>query len=157
MIGNESSKMRKYLVRAGQVALVLLLAIQLIPYGRDHDNPPVIAEPQWDSPQTRATFYKACADCHSNETVWPWYSNVAPVSWLVTHDVEDARSEFNVSEFGREHDHSDEAAEEFEEGEMPLWFYLPLHPEARLSEDEKQAFMKGLVATFGEREREDGD
>lgn len=67
--------------------LVLLLAIQLVPYGRDHTNPPVVAEPAWDSPATRALFVRACADCHSNQTVWPWYSHVAPVAWLVAHDV----------------------------------------------------------------------
>ena len=157
MTENGISRNREYLIRAGQATLLLLLLIQFFPYGRNHENPPVIAEPTWDSPETRATFFETCGDCHSNETVWPWYSHIAPVSWLVAHDVEDARSEFNVSEFGREHDHSDEAAEELEEGKMPLWFYLPLHPEARLTDEEKEAFIKGLVATFGEREKEDGD
>ena len=60
----------------------LFLAIQFVPYGRDHSNPPVIGEPTWNSPETRALAVRACFDCHSNETVWPWYSNIAPVSWL---------------------------------------------------------------------------
>ena len=65
----------------------VLLIIQFVPYGRDHTNPPVIAEPAWDSPQTRALFFRACADCHSNETKWPWYSTIAPASWLITRDT----------------------------------------------------------------------
>ena len=58
-----------------------------VPYGRDHVNPPVGAEPSWDSPETRALARQACFDCHSNETEWPAYSTVAPVSWLIQHDV----------------------------------------------------------------------
>ena len=65
------------------VIVVVVVGIQLIPYGRNHTNPPVVTEPQWDSPRTRELFTRACADCHSNETVWPWYSNLAPMSWLV--------------------------------------------------------------------------
>ena len=77
--------------------LLAFVAIQLVPYGRDHDNPAVIAEPNWDSPQTRDLFMTACGDCHSYETEWPWYSNIAPVSWLVQHDVEEGREKLNFS------------------------------------------------------------
>ena len=65
------------------VAVGGFLLIQLVPFGRDHTNPPVVQEPKWDSPATRELAKRACFDCHSNETVWPWYSNIAPVSWLV--------------------------------------------------------------------------
>lgn len=68
----------------GFIAIVIL--IQAVPYGRDHLNPPVRAEPQWDSPRTRELSARACFDCHSNETVWPWYSNIAPISWLIESD-----------------------------------------------------------------------
>lgn len=129
--------------------LVLFLAIQFVPYGRNHSNPPVVAEPAWDSPQTRALFVRACADCHSNQTVWPWYSNIAPVSWLVTRDVVKGREKFNVSLWGQQRNEGDEAAETVREGEMPLWFYLPLHPEAKLSPAEQQQLIAGLTATFG--------
>ena len=88
------------------------LVIQLIPYGRDHENPDVIREPAWDKPQTRELFERACKDCHSNQTEWPWYSSVAPISWLVQSDVEEGRSHFNVSEWGRNENHGDEAAGE---------------------------------------------
>jgi mono/diheme cytochrome c family protein len=155
MTDQDTSKTGRYLIRAGQATLVLFLVVQLYPYGRDHHNPPVTAEPPWDSQETRATFLRVCGDCHSNETDWPWYSHVAPVSWLVAHDVEDARSELNVSEWGREHHHGDEAAEELEEGEMPLWFYTPLHPETSLTDEEKEVFLRGLIATFGEAEHEE--
>lgn len=130
--------------------LVLLLAIQLVPYGRDHTNPPVVAEPAWDSPETRALFVRACADCHSNQTVWPWYSNIAPVSWLVAHDVKEGRTKFNVSMWGQQRNEGDEAAKTVREGEMPMKIYLPTHPEARLTPAEREQLIAGLAATFGE-------
>lgn len=131
----------------------LFVVIQLLPVGAPRDNPPVVAEPAWDSPRTRELFFRACADCHSNETRWPWYSRVAPVSWLVAHDVQEARRHLNVSEWHLPQLDADEAAEEVREGEMPLPLYLPLHPEARLDEAAKAELIAGLVATFGEREK----
>ena len=80
--------------------VVLMAFIQLIPFGRAHANPPVLQEPNWDSPQTRDLASRACFDCHSNETTWPWYSNVAPVSWLVQRDVDEGREKLNFSEWG---------------------------------------------------------
>jgi len=133
------------------------VAIQLVPYGREHSNPRVRAEPSWDRPGTRELFFRACKDCHSNETKWPFYSHVAPASWLVQHDVEEGRSHFNVSEWGRERNHGDEAAEQVREGNMPPWFYLPAHPEARLSDAEREALVAGLVATFGDEAAGDHD
>ncbi len=78
----------------------LFLLIQAVPYGRNHANSPNRTEPTWDSPTTRQLAVRACYDCHSNETIWPWYSNVAPVSWLVQRDVEEGRDEVNFSEWG---------------------------------------------------------
>jgi len=135
------------------VLVLLLFLIQLMPVGAARDNPPVVAEPAWDSPATRALFFRACADCHSNETKWPWYSRVAPVSWLVAHDVAEGRQHLNVSEWNRAQRHARKAADEVREGEMPLPIYLPMHREARLTAEEKQRLVAGLVATFGERER----
>jgi hypothetical protein len=131
------------------ILVVIFGLIQLVPYGRDHTNPPVLQEPAWDSAQTRALAVRACYDCHSNETVWPWYSNIAPVSWLVQRDVEEGRRRLNFSEWGTRRQEADEAAEVVQEGEMPPSFYLPLHPLARLSSQEKSALVQGLVATFG--------
>lgn len=144
------------LAKLGGGALGLFLAIQLVPYGRNHTNPPVTGSPEWDRPETKALFDRACADCHSNETKWPWYSNVAPVSWLVWHDTEDGRKHFNVSAWGQQgHNEGDEAAEMVEKGEMPMAIYPPLHPEAKLSAAEKADLIKGLKATFPKKERED--
>lgn len=140
-------------VLAGTAAVLVL--IQLVPFGRDHKNPPVTGTPQWDSPKTEELFNRACKDCHSNQTAWPWYSNVAPVSWVTGLDVKIGRAKFNVSEWGREgKNKGDEAAEETREGKMPPWFYLPAHPEAKLTPSEKEELVKGLVATFGEEKKE---
>jgi mono/diheme cytochrome c family protein len=123
--------------------------IQLVPYGRDHHNPPVAAEPAWDRPETRALAARACFDCHSNETHWPWYSNVAPASWLVQDHVDEGRQVLNFSEWNRPQDEAHEAAEEVQEGEMPPSSYLWLHPEARLSDAERQQLVAGLRQTLG--------
>ena len=129
----------------GLVALFVL--IQLVPYGRNHTNPPVIQEPQWDSPQTRELAQRACFDCHSNETVWPWYSNIAPISWLVQHDTDEGRSRLNFSEWGRQRGELDEVGEIVMEGEMPPSQYFPTHPDARLSAAEREPLARGLFAT----------
>ena len=146
--------MKKFLT----ITLLLLVAIQFIPYGKNHTNPPVIAEPKWDSPQTRTLFMRACGDCHSHETKWPWYSNIAPVSWLVYHDVVEGREHFNISAWGHQKkNEGDEAAEELEEGEMPLKPYLLAHPEARLNKQEKALLIEGLKKTFGEKKEKEDD
>ena len=128
------------------------LLIQLVPYGRNHSNPPVLSEPNWDSPQTRELAQRACFDCHSNETVWPWYSHVAPISWLVQHDTDEGRQHLNFSTWneggkGRE---PHEAVETVSNGQMPMPAYLITHSEARLTETEKQALIAGLRATINQ-------
>jgi hypothetical protein len=139
-----------------------LLVIQAVPYGRDHDNPTVTAEPTWDSVQTRDLAIRACFDCHSNETVWPWYSNVAPMSWLVQRDVDEGREALNYSDWNRPQE-GEESAETVQEGSMPPPSYLLTHPDARLTDAELAALADGLVATFGgesdgeEGEEEEGD
>jgi hypothetical protein len=90
-------RLRRILLIGGGVIAVLFIAIQLIPVNRT--NPPVTAQLNWDSPQTQALFEQACQDCHSNETTWPWYSYVAPASWLVYYDVQRGRSELNLSTY----------------------------------------------------------
>lgn len=127
------------------VGLVGLIAIQLVPVERT--NPPVISEPNWDSPETRALAQRACFDCHSNETAWPWYSQVAPVSWLVADHVIEGRDKFNMSEWPS--GEGDEAAETVAEGEMPLFGYVLMHPEAKLTPAETEQLIAGLKATFG--------
>jgi hypothetical protein len=137
--------------------VVVVLLIQLIPYGHDHPNPPVNTEPNWDRPETRALAQRACYDCHSNETRWPWYSNIAPASWLVYHDVEEGRMHINFSDWNRaEEQHADEFKEVFEEKSMPPVQYLLLHPEARLSSQEQQELFDGLMKIAAQYEEEHG-
>ncbi len=131
--------------------IVLFVVIQFIPYGKEHNNPNIVAEPQWDNVKTKKLFFKACGDCHSNETKWPWYSKVAPVSWFVYNHVVEGREHFNVSNWGyQKKNKGEDAAEELEEGNMPLKPYLLLHAEANLSEADKQELIEGLKKTFGE-------
>jgi len=136
--------LKKILIWVAVAFVGLALLMQLIPYGRDHNNPPVLSEPTWDSPATHELAKRACFDCHSNETTWPWYSNIAPVSWLVYHDVIEARDRMNFSEWGRPHPGIDQVIEEIEEGGMPLPQYLLMHPNARLSAQEREALIEGL-------------
>jgi mono/diheme cytochrome c family protein len=138
----------RWTLRIGLAAVALVALAQLVPYGRSHTNPPVKAEPQWSSPQTRALAVKACFDCHSNETTWPWYSNVAPVSWLVQSDVSGGRSALNFSDWNRAHEGAGDVIEAVSGGSMPPWYYTIEHPEAKLSATEKQALMAGLAATL---------
>jgi cytochrome c551/c552 len=127
------------------VLVALFLVIQVLPIGRNHTNPAVVSEPAWDTPATRALVQRACFDCHSNETVWPWYSNIAPVSWLVSGDVTEGRSRMNFSDWGRGRQPSvSEMVGEIEEGGMPPFQYLLMHPDAKLSAAEKQALIAGL-------------
>ncbi len=132
------------------IGLVLFGLAQLVPVTRT--NPPVVTQVTWDSPETEALFKRACADCHSNETVWPWYSYVAPVSWLVAHDVDEGRASLNISELDPSSPKYREMVEEVKEvvleGEMPKPIYFPTHPEARLTPEETQALAAGLQATL---------
>jgi hypothetical protein len=140
--------MRKLLISCAILA-VAFFAIQLIPYGREHTNPPPTGEPAWDSAATRETAARACFDCHSNETAWPWYSNVAPFSWRLQNHVDEGRAKLNFSEWGTGEQESDHIVGVVSEGEMPPWDYLLLHPEARLSDTETSTFIDGLTRTFG--------
>ena len=153
--------MKRMLVHGGLIALgalaALFLLIQAIPYGRDHTNPPVLLEPTWDSPQTRALAVRVCFDCRSNESVWPWYSNITPLSWLIQRDVDEGRAELNFSEWDQPQDEGGEAAESLREGEMPPWFYTIFRPNRRLSDLEQTALIRGLEATLGTEEGEEHD
>lgn len=128
--------------------IALFLLIQLVPYGRNHNDPPVAREPNWDSPQTRALAQRACFDCHSNQTVWLWYSNIAPFSWLVQHDVDEGRRTLNFSEWqGLDGEQLDRVSRVIERGSMPPIQYTVIHPGAILNNSEKQELIQGLTKT----------
>ena len=129
------------------IAVLVGISIQFIPYGRNHQNPPVVQEPNWANAETRALAKRACFDCHSNETTWPWYSNIAPVSWLVYRDVEEGRANMNFSEWSGDME-PDEIAEIVSMGRMPLPQYLLLHPDAKFSAEEMAVFIDGMKKTL---------
>jgi hypothetical protein len=139
---------RRGLLRGAAGIAAALLAIQLVPYGRDHANPPVSAEPPWDSPATRALARDACFDCHSHQTQWPAYASVAPASWLVQYDVKEGREALNFSEWNRPQKEAAEAAEKVLEGEMPPPAYRLMHAHARLNADDRERLASGLRATL---------
>lgn len=143
--------MNRKIVIAAVALAALLIAIQLIPVHRT--NPPVVADFDGPSP-VRVVIKASCYDCHSHETSWPWYSRVAPMSWLVAHDVEEARGHLNFSQWGtldakRREKLTEEIWEEVEEGEMPLKVYLLAHPDARLSEAAKATLRDWSLAAHG--------
>ena len=125
------------------------VAIQLVPYGRAHTNPPVIGEPTWDAPQTRTLAKLACFDCHSNETAWPAYASIAPASWLVQRDVSEGRAVLNFSEWTRPQEEAKDAPEEVLESEMPPSAYTLVHAHARLNAADRARLAQGLAKTLG--------
>jgi hypothetical protein len=144
-------RLRTWLVRIGLGLLALFVVLQLVPYGWTHSNPTVTADAPWPTPESEALARAACYDCHSNETDWPVYSYVAPVSWLVRRDVDNGRDELNFSTWDRDDGEADDAAETLEEGSMPPRQYTAIHRDADLSAAEKQELIVAL------REMDDGD
>jgi cytochrome c551/c552 len=138
--------MKKIIKIAAIAVVVLLIVIQFIPIS--HADPAVTREIKWDSAQTKELAQRACFDCHSNDTVWPWYSYVAPLSWRIASHVNDGRRHLNFSEWDRPNARSEEIIEQISSGRMPTWDYLLLHPEARLTQAEQQTLIDGLKQTL---------
>lgn len=150
-----SGRNSKLAIAGAAIAAVAL--IQVVPYGRTHTNPPVTGAPAWDSPRTEELARRACFDCHSNETQWPWWSRVAPVSWRIQTHVLQGRRKLNFSEADRPQEEAGEAAESVRKGAMPPGDYAFMHPRARLDAIERQELIRGLAATFGEKEHGAGE
>lgn len=132
------------------VGIGLFALIQLVPYGRDHANPPVTRAAAFGPGAGLDIARGACFDCHSNESTWPWYSNVAPMSWLIQRDVGEGRSKLNFSEWDRPQEGSEDLLEVVEEGEMPPANYTLLHPDARLTEEERATLIAALRVVLEE-------
>ncbi|MCI5081733.1 MAG: heme-binding domain-containing protein [Saprospiraceae bacterium] len=140
------------------VAAVLVI-IQF--FGIDKTNPPVEASQDFLSianpPAEIASLIKSsCYDCHSHQTKYPWYTNVAPVSWMIGHHIEEGREHLNFSKWGtypaKKRAHKiEECYEEVEEGEMPMKGYVILHSEAKMSKEQKEQ----LIAWFKQREQQE--
>ena len=131
--------MKRKVAWASGALVMLLIAIQLVPV--DRHNPAVESEVP-ASPEVRAILRRACYDCHSNETVWPWYSGIAPVSWLISQDVHEGREKLNLSTWNRLGEAErgklmQKAWKAVSEGEMPPWYYVSIHSHAHLSPQDK--------------------
>ena len=129
-------------------AIVLFLLIQLIPFGHNRTNPPVVSEPNWSSPQARTLVKEHCFQCHSNETNWTWYSNIAPGSWLIAYDVTKGRHEFNFSDWKNHPGKLEKMVETIQEGEMPPIQYWIVHPSSRMDEQQKQELIDALRSSI---------
>jgi len=159
-MANKNKKSKSGLVIIA-VILAIVIIMQLIPVKRD--NPAVIADFNED-PALKAIFQRACYDCHSSQTEWPWYSRIAPVSWQVAHDVHEAREHLNFSEWGQMDQRQKERTraeirKETESGEMPLGMYLIIHSNAKLSAEDKALIAKwaGSSTESNSDENEDND
>jgi hypothetical protein len=147
---NKLTDARFLLVLSASI-LVMLIAIQAVPYGRAHSNPPITGEPQWSSPRTRELMVRACFGCHSNEVEYPSYASVAPISWVVEAHIVEGREKVNYSEFDQRQGDADETIETIEEGSMPPAYYTRFgrHPEANLTSAELEELIEGLRLTPG--------
>ena len=142
---------RKWIGRILAVGIVGLLLIQLIPFGHYHLNPPTLSEPKWSNPQARALAKEHCFQCHSNETHWTWYSNIAPASWLISFDVVEGRQRFNFSDWKARPGELDEMIPAIQEGEMPPVQYWIFHPSARMNTQQKQELISALESSIGKK------
>ncbi len=140
--------MRRFLRWGFLVVIGAFLLIQLVPYGRDHSNPPVTKAARWPDARSAALFRDSCADCHSNRTDWRWYTNIAPVSWLVQKDVDEGRSTLNFSEWNKPQPGESEIADQIASGEMPPSTYTIVHPGASLTASEKRELVVALHRLF---------
>src|SRR4051812_31865304 len=125
---------RRYLAIGALVLLGLLLVIQVVPYGRDHTNPAATQQVVLATAAQREIFRNSCRDCHSYQTDWLWYTNVAPVSWVVQSDVDGGREHLNLSAWDKPQAEFDDVVESIQEGEMPplKYWISPYHWNAKL-------------------------
>lgn len=152
--------MKKWLKYTGYVLLAALVIIQFF----RGEKPPVTTENPGDihteleiSAPVSNLLKAACYDCHSNETRYPWYANVAPISWLVIHDTEEGRAELNFSEWSTFSDRRkkrklEEIVEEVKSGNMPMPIYTITHADAKLSEAQVEELLAWAQARFDEME-----
>jgi hypothetical protein len=139
-----------------RILFILLIAAFVVMqfFGIDRNNPEFDQETDFltiENPpaEMEKIITSSCYDCHSNQTVWPWYSYIAPASWLIEDHVIEGRDNLNFSDWGTYEleDRAyiiEEMIEEIEEGEMPFPGYDKMHPDAKLTEEQKQALFTWL-------------
>ncbi|MGH9210403.1 MAG: heme-binding domain-containing protein [Acidimicrobiales bacterium] len=138
-------------LRVAAIGAVVLVAMQFVPYGWHHPNPPVVQDASWPDDASASIARDSCYDCHSNETNWPIYSYIAPMSWLTRRDVEDGRDELNFSRWDEDAGEADDAIDSILEDSMPPGRYTLVHRGASLSDDE----VDRLVAALETMDRDD--
>jgi hypothetical protein len=154
--------MKKILKWAAGALALLFIGIQFVPVNRTNPSSDASRSVWTNSqmtPEVAGLLRTSCRDCHSNETRWPWYSRVAPVSWFVTDHVNEGREHLNFSEWlpaagqgenATPQERLHEICEEVSKGAMPLKSYTLVHTSARLSSD---AVRRICEWTEGERRR----
>src|SRR3954451_19246483 len=131
------------------IIVAILIAIQFIRPAKNQSNDALTSDISNVYPvqqDVSTILKKACNDCHSNNTVYPWYSQVQPVSWWLNNHIEEGKDELNFNEFaayriGRQYKKLEEVIDQVKEGEMPIWSYKLIHTNANLTDEEKQTLM----------------
>lgn len=137
--------LRRWSRRATVAAVVGLVAAQAIPYGRATEPQVAPSPAMWADPEAEAVARAACYACHSGSLERPWYAVVAPASWIVQRDVDRGRDELDFSRWGDDEDEAEDAAEAVADGSMPPRSYQLLHPEARLTDEQRARLVAGLL------------
>lgn len=151
------SNVRRAVLWTAVIGMGVAVAVQFVPYGWRHPNPPVTMDAPWPDAASERIARESCYSCHSNETDWPPYSYVAPFSWLVRSDVDSGRDELNFSTWDRDDGEADDAIESIVAGSMPPDRYTMIHRGARLSDEEAQRLVDALAALDAQRDNGGGD
>jgi hypothetical protein len=144
------TRLRTHALHVVLVLAAVFLVLQLIPYGWTHSNPPVTSAAPWPDAESEAVARQSCYSCHSNETDWPAYSYVAPMSWLVRRDVDSGRRAMNFSEWDPADNEAEDAIDEIEDGDMPPSQYALIHRNATLTDEEQAILSRALNQMAGE-------
>jgi|SRR5689334_14531043 len=131
------------------IIIIILIAIQFIRPAKNQSNDVLTSDIShvYTVPQNVSVILKkACNDCHTNNTVYPWYAQIQPVGWWLNHHIEEGKDELNFNEFGayavpRQYHKLEEVVEQVKEGEMPIWSYTLIHTNAKLTDEEKQTLI----------------
>ena len=141
------------------IIIVILIGIQFIRPAKNQSADVLTSDIShvYPVPQNVSVILKkACNDCHSNNTVYPWYAEVQPVAWWLNHHIQEGKNELNFNEFTayavpRQYHKMEEVIEQVKEGEMPLWSYTLIHTDAKLTDEEKQTLInwaEGIRSTM---------
>ena len=146
--------MKKWITRIVVVGIILFVASQAIRPART--NPPIDPSAELTArltvdPAVATILGRSCGDCHSNLTVWPWYSNVAPISWFVINHVDDGRQHMNFSDWAaippaKVAPMLQRICKEVKSGDMPLDTYTPMHPGTKLTSADEDAICAWTAA-----------